>query len=162
MTSKTVESEFILGVYDADEHEQYPRDEEIDHVVNATDPIGGNQYGNSQAQGPTIGQQRGNGAYFTQEYRGGAPCDNDDDAAITAGNAGEDVIHRSTTVRFFCGGRLEINRINEDSTCHYILDVSVPDLCHHPLFKAPAAKKQVMKCLPVHNYEPDRDHDLYQ
>jgi len=149
-TSKSVDSEFILGMYDAEESEAYPREEEIYHVVNATESLGDGNYGGSSSQ-PAAGAHRGNGAFYKQEYTGGDVCDDTDvtDAAIKAGNAGEDLIHRSTTVRFFCGQQLAIAGINEDSTCHYILEVTVPDLCYHPLFKAPTAKKQVMKCLPV-------------
>jgi hypothetical protein len=39
--------------------------------------------------------------------------------------------------------------VKEDSTCYYIVKVSIPALCTHPLFQAPISKKQVVKCLPA-------------
>ena len=75
-------------------------------------------------------------------------CDHEDvtDSAIKAGAFGEGGIERSTTIRYSCGVKFEMI-VKEDSTCHYIADVTVPALCSHPLFRAPVSKKQVVKCL---------------
>jgi hypothetical protein len=71
------------------------------------------------------------------------------DAAIIAGSAGAGgIITRASSVRYYCGNSHSIT-VNEDSTCHYLVHVTVPELCKHPLFMAPLAKKQVVKCLPV-------------
>mmetsp|Transcript_29883 Transcript_29883/g.43509 ORF Transcript_29883/g.43509 Transcript_29883/m.43509 type:complete len:81 (-) Transcript_29883:265-507(-) len=69
----------------------------------------------------------------------------DEDVRVFVNNG----VERATTVRFSCGKNYEILNVNEDSTCHYIFDVSVPDLCGHPLFKEPVIKTQVVKCLPA-------------
>ena len=53
------------------------------------------------------------------------------------------------TIRYSCGKKYELVRVNEDTTCHYVFDVTVPALCGHPLFKAEMARTQVVKCLPV-------------
>jgi Glucosidase II beta subunit-like protein len=136
-TTTVVESEHILGKYDATTAETVPDKEEWMLVVNATS--GGKTWG------------EGNGAYYEVEYTGGDICDHSDvtDAAIVAGStsAGGGV-ERASTVRFFCGQAYDV-AVNEDSTCHYVVQVKVPALCKHPLFRAPVVKKQVMKCLPV-------------
>lgn len=92
-----------------------------------------------------------NGAFFVQEYAHGHICEDADvtDAAIKGGNVVDGAIERSTTMRFYCGETLKISSMNEDTTCHYIFDISVPELCFHPLFQAESVKKQVVKCLPV-------------
>ena len=91
-----------------------------------------------------------NGSFYSQEYTKGDVCDHEDvtDSAIKAGEFGEGGIERATTVRYSCNSELDIS-VKEDSTCHYIVEISVPTLCYHPLFKAPVSKKQVVKCLPV-------------
>ncbi len=75
-------------------------------------------------------------------------------------------VERSSTVRFMCGNRRElVDDVKEDSTCHYILDVTVPELCHHELFWAEVTKKQIVECLPVwkrvliNNINGDNDND---
>ncbi len=75
-------------------------------------------------------------------------------------------VERSSTVRFMCGNRRElVDDVKEDSTCHYISDVTVPELCHHELFWAEVTKKQVVECLPVwkrvliNNFNDDDDDD---
>eukprot|EP00594_Rhizosolenia_setigera_P019830 CAMPEP_0178977420 /NCGR_PEP_ID=MMETSP0789-20121207/24482_1 /TAXON_ID=3005 /ORGANISM="Rhizosolenia setigera, Strain CCMP 1694" /LENGTH=294 /DNA_ID=CAMNT_0020666823 /DNA_START=244 /DNA_END=1128 /DNA_ORIENTATION=- len=92
-----------------------------------------------------------NGAFFVQEYAHGHICEDTDvtEAAIKGGNVVDGAIERSTTMRFYCGETLKISSMNEDTTCHYIFDISVPELCFHPLFQAESVKKQVVKCLPV-------------
>jgi hypothetical protein len=132
-TASIVEAEHILGLYDAAAAETYP-DEDWRFVVNTTSS--------------KIGA--GNGAYFELEYTGGNVCDHSDvtGAAIIAGNAGVGGVERACSVRYYCGITFSIS-VNEDSTCHYIVKVFVPDLCRHPLFVAPVVRKQVFKCLPV-------------
>jgi hypothetical protein len=159
--SSSLESEHILGRYIAEDHESVSREDEWMRVVNATDPTsslgpswsGGKSKGSRQARTtrlPSINNLGGNGAYYHQEYTRGDLCDHEDvtDSAIKAGAFGEGGIERATTVRYSCGKYLEMT-VREDSTCHYIVDISVPSLCHHPLFKAPVSKKQVVKCLPL-------------
>lgn len=94
----------------------------------------------------TTGIKHDIGAYFVQEYTGGDLCDHSD---VTDSAGFEGGIERATTLRYFCGEKLEVLRVNEDSTCHYMIDIRLPNLCEHKLFKAPVAKKQVIKCLPV-------------
>jgi Glucosidase II beta subunit-like protein len=141
--SKVVESEHILGRYDAStEKLSVLDDEEWKLVVNVTssDSGAGNVFGD------------GNGAYYEIEYIGGDICDHSDvtDAAIVAGSAarGDGGVERTSSVRFYCGESYDIS-VYEDSTCHYIVQVKVPALCKHRLFRAPLAKKQVVKCIPA-------------
>ncbi|KAL7473876.1 hypothetical protein ACHAXS_014336 [Conticribra weissflogii] len=141
-----IESEHLLGLYSGsgNDVEDYPDDEEHLHVINATSSnidlsIGGrnpnsifenfNKQNNDQGPG-------GNGAVFVQEYFHGDVCDHES-------------VERSSTVRFSCGKTWDIVNIKEDQTCHYVLDVTVPELCKHPLFKAAVTKTQVVKCLPL-------------
>ena len=133
-TSRLVESEHILGYYQPEIAESFPSSEEYRFVVNATDSEKGG----------------GNGAYYELEYVGGDVCDHSDvtDAAIIAGSVGAGgKLERASTVRYYCGNDYELN-VNEDATCHYVVEVKIPDLCNHPLFKAPVTKKQVFKCVP--------------
>ena len=141
------DSEFILGKFDATVHESVTKEMDWQHVVNATD-LGIDSRQTKGRATPTA--HGGNGAYYFQEYTSGDVCNHQDvtDSAIKAGQVGEGGIERATTVRYSCGNQLDIT-VKEDSTCHYILDVSIPELCYHPLFKAPVSKKQVVKCLPA-------------
>jgi Glucosidase II beta subunit-like protein len=129
-----------LGVYQPDAVESYPNHDEWMHVVNAT--------------ADRRGRGGGSGTYFEMEYTSGDVCDHSDvtDAAIiaggTAGGAAGGVIARASTVRFFCGKTYQL-AVSEDSTCHYIVEVTIPALCNHTVFKEPIMKKQVVKCLPV-------------
>jgi Glucosidase II beta subunit-like protein len=136
--TKQLQSEYLLGKYDDDKLEGFDRDDEIKFVVNVTEfetlatTVPNNKKSN-----------RGNGAYFYQEYTDGQICDNNDpDVKDKAGT------HRSVTVRFFCGDTYALVSVEEDATCHYVMDVTLPDLCEHPLFKKPVEKKQVIKCFP--------------
>lgn len=129
---KIIDDEYNLGVY---KDIEFPAEEEHTYVVNATKGAKGG----------------GNGAYFKVEYSGGDMCDDDKDvkdAAIVAGTAGAIGVHRASSVRYYCGAEYFVS-VNEDSTCHYLVEVHVPELCHHPLFKSPISKKQVVKCLSV-------------
>jgi Glucosidase II beta subunit-like protein len=141
IVSKVVESEHILGRYDASaEKLSILDDEEWKLVVNASSSGSG--------AGNVFGD--GNGAYYEIEYTGGDICDHTDvtDAAIVAGSAarGGGGVERTSSVRFYCGESYDVS-VYEDSTCHYIVQVKVPALCKHRLFRAPLAKKQVIKCI---------------
>jgi len=119
--------------------------------VNATTSLSASlsEKKNNKRSGPSA-SAGGNGAYFYQEYTKGDVCDQVDvtDSAIKAGEFGEGGIERAITVRYSCNSELMVS-VKEDSTCHYVIDVTVPTLCHHPLFKAPVSKTQVVKCLPI-------------
>jgi len=142
LPSRIVESEHILGRYNvaAIASEEIGDDEEWKLVVNATE------------DGKVFGD--GNGAYYEIEYTGGDVCDHEDvtGSAIVAGSTGTNggIVERASTVRFYCGNEFGI-QVNEDHTCHYVVQLKVPGLCGHPLFRAPILKKQIMKCLPVEN-----------
>jgi hypothetical protein len=135
VASREVDAEHILGKYDKTIEDSLD-EEEWKLVVNVT-------------KGESDGWGEGSGAYYTVEYTGGDVCDHPDvtDSAIVAGSKGG-IVERSSTVQFFCGEYFDI-AVNEDHTCHYIVRVKVPDLCYHPLFRAPVSRKQFMKCLPV-------------
>jgi Glucosidase II beta subunit-like protein len=135
---RVIEAEHLLGVYQPGAVESYPNHDEWMHVVNAT-------------TADRRGRGGGTGTYFEVEYTNGDVCDHSDvtDAAIIAGGAAAGgVIARASTVRFFCGKTYQL-AVSEDSTCHYIVEVTIPALCNHPVFKEPIMKKQVVKCLPV-------------
>ena len=167
VSRQIVEEEHMLGLYKADVHESYPDVEEPDHVINATHGDGEDSLivGSSRktktkkkkadakkkVDGSSPPEAGGNGAVFVQEYTDGLVCEDSDvaESIIKGGNVVGGGIERSTTVRFSCGKNYELVRVNEDSTCHYIFDVTVPALCNHPLFKATLPKTQVVKCLPV-------------
>jgi hypothetical protein len=139
-----VETEHILGMYDT-EDDLITKESEWKHVVNETKTTTG-----SSSKGGKSPPGGGNGAYYKQEYVSGDVCDHEDvtDSAIKAGEFGEGGIQRATTVKYSCGNQLEMT-VKEDSTCHYIVDVTIPALCGHPFFKAPVSKRQVVKCLPI-------------
>lgn len=141
LMTRRVDTEHILGQYNPKLGEVYP-EEDWKLVHNVTDA-------------PTAAQSvsffgKGNGAYFEMEYPGGHVCDHTDvtDAAIIAGSAGAGGVERSSSVRYSCGHVPSIS-VREDATCHYVVHVQVPELCTHPLFMAPVAKRQVVKCLAV-------------
>jgi len=148
------EDEHKLGVYDPLTVESYPDSEEADYVINATSNLDHKSdvkpkqkvFPPSAAAGKSSSsaQAGGNGAVYVQEYYHGMVC-MDEDVRVFVNNG----VERATTVRFSCGKNYEILNVKEDSTCHYIFDVSVPDLCGHPLFKEPVIKTQVVKCLPA-------------
>ncbi len=152
-------TEFFLGRYEPEDHKDVTKENEWEHVVNATSSEGSkpsnassreNNKKNRKSQSGPSATAGGNGAYYYQEYTKGDVCDDVDvtDSAIKAGEFGEGGIERAVTVRYSCNTELSVS-VKEDSTCHYIVDVSVPTLCHHPLFKAPVSKMQVVKCLPL-------------
>lgn len=166
--SKKIESEHLLGMFkdSGNSFEDYPREDEHLHVINATSESSSaadtdivNRKGSSHARNRGIGdstpknkkQPGGNGAVYVQEYNHGDICDHEDVAGsvIRGGDVVHGSIERLSTVRFSCGKHPELVDIKEDSTCHYILDVNVPELCQHELFKAAKTKTQVVKCLPA-------------
>lgn len=155
-------TEHVLGRFVPEDHEGVTKENEWEHVVNATTPTSGSKF-RSPLKGSNDNNKKspksqngpstnagGNGAYYFQEYTKGDVCDHEDvtDSAIKAGEFGEGGIERAITVRYSCSNDFIIS-VKEDSTCHYIIDVTVPTLCHHPLFRAPVSKRQVLKCLPT-------------
>jgi len=149
-----VDTEHYLGRFVPVEHKTVTKENEWENVVNATTISGSGNLGlkplNKKKSLMITTRANGNGSYYYQEYTKGDVCDHEDvtDSAIKAGEFGEGGIERATTVRYSCNSKLDIS-VKEDSTCHYIVEISVPTLCYHPLFKAPVAKKQVVKCLPL-------------
>lgn len=138
---------YMLGFYNAD-LDSYPDEEEYKYVMNTTLTPSG-------ASSDTVKEGSKDGsltvaAYFTAEYTGGEVCDDSDvtDSAVKAGGVSSHVIERASSVRYSCGPSFDIY-VKEDHTCHYIVEVTVPALCEHPMFKAPVAKKRVVKCIPV-------------
>lgn len=157
VASKVVESEHVLGKYDPASEAHVQDGEEYKYVVNATSTTSSTSTTSTTnvAVGTSWGE--GNGAYYQVEYTGGDTCDTSDvtDSAIVAGTAGKTtMLRRAASVRYHCGSAFDV-QVSEDSTCHYIVDVKVPGLCRHPLFRAPISKRQIMKCLPVDNEEED-------
>lgn len=143
--SKTaIDTEHFLGRFDPDS--TVPKDKEWRNIVNATSST---HKGQSKSRSTTPLAHGGNGAHFYQEYTMGDVCDHEDvtDSAVKAGAIGEGLVERATTVRYGCGPYIGLS-VKEDSTCHYVADVTVPALCQHPFFRAPVSKKQVMKCIP--------------
>ena len=150
----TVEAKHILGKYDTGTSEDFPKEDEIKHIVfpegQLKDDAGSEvEARSSSTQGLGVGS-----AYYAQEYTHGDVCEGEDiiDSAIKGGAVVQGGIERSTTVRFFCGSKKELVRINEDHSCHYIIDVTVPELCVHKYFEIPHIKKHAVKCLPVDSY----------
>lgn len=154
-TTQRIESEHKLGEFNEAELDQYPDEEEHLHVINATvisgDLSGSGGGGGKGTRGSEEKGPGGNGAVFVQNYAHGDVCDQDDvaESVMKGGNIVEGSVQRSSTVRFSCGKSWDLVDVKEDSTCHYIIDVKVPELCQHPLFKAKVTKTQVVKCLPV-------------
>jgi len=140
LTTRQMEAQYFLGYYDKETSESFDRSEEIEYVVNVTESL----FDSPGTRKKSQTSQRGNGAYFYQEYTEGEICDGNDPDVKDKGG-----ISRATTVRFFCGLRYELSNVNEDSTCHYVIDVTIPDLCEHAVFRQPDDKKQVIKCLPI-------------
>jgi len=146
--ARFIETEHVLGEY-SEILDEFPDEEEANYVVNHAKGHEGSATADAIAR--TAGSRSRTGAYFVQEYTSGDVCDDSDvtESAIKSGNVGEGDVHRATTVRYFCGNGYQLLNVNEDSTCHYIVDVAVQDLCDHPLFKTPIPKKTVVKCLPA-------------
>ena len=139
-----IDAEHILGRFDKSRN--IWNDEDWKYVVNSTSTLKARS-GQSMSWVPTI--HGGNGAFLVHEYAWGDVCDSDDvtDSAIKAGAIGEGRIERSATVKLGCGSLIEMT-VNEDTTCHYVVHVTIPALCNHPLFRAPTSKQHLVKCLP--------------
>ena len=137
-----IEAEHSLGKYDAG-IDDYDNEEEVHHMSNSPTSI---YVADDEANWK-------NGPMFIQEYKNGDVCDHDDvtDSAIKGGSVGNGGIERSTLIRYSCGKWYDLVQVNEDSSCHYIIDVTVPELCEHPFFKIELASSKVVKCLPVDN-----------
>jgi len=154
--TQRIEADHLMGLYKGSGNsiDDYANEEERLHVVNpaggspAVDLGIGSGNKNERQQPAAAG---GNGAVYEQEYKHGDVCDHDDVAlsVIKGGNVLRGSVERSSTVRFMCGKRWELIDVKEDRTCHYLLDVMVPELCQHNLFRPPVTKTQVVKCLPV-------------
>jgi len=144
LSTTAIETQHILGRFNQSARRP-SKEEDWKHVVNMTSPNIG-AAGNPLSNAPT--NHGGNGAFFAQEYTGGDICDHQDvtDSAIKAGEVGEGRIERSTTVKYGCGNHIEMS-VKEDTTCHYVINVNIPALCHHPLFRPPTSRKQFVKCL---------------
>lgn len=143
-SSVVIDAEHILGRFDKSRNTW--NDEDWKYVVNSTSTLKARS-GQSMSWVPTI--HGGNGAFLVHEYAWGDVCDSDDvtDSAIKAGAIGEGRIERSATVKLGCGSLIEMT-VNEDTTCHYVVHVTIPALCNHPLFRAPTSKQHLVKCLP--------------
>ena len=147
------EDVYMLGFY-SPELDDFPDTEEWKYVVNTTSTSGGssgNDQSSSSSKMTSLNKRsKGVAAYFTAEYTGGDECNDPDvtDAAIKAGSVGGGHAERACSIHYSCGSGYNIY-VNEDSTCHYVVEITVPELCDHPFFKAPVAKKRVVKCLPV-------------
>jgi len=158
---KTTTAEYSLGKYSADlDHPENIN--ELDYLVNVTKDDESTIIGKTKDKSNTIIRtkqsataaaaaaakqkklERGNGAYFVQEYKDGTVCENDKTLIDQTGG-----IARATTIRYFCGPDKQLISVHEDSTCHYEIDITIPELCEHPLFRAPVMKQRVVKCLPV-------------
>lgn len=152
-----IETEHYLGRYKAEDHEGVTKESEWKHMVNVTNGTFGSSSSSSSSSATAASIRSknslglgGNGAYYVQEYTDGDACINEDVEDSAAYGT-----RRATTVRYYCGTSLQMT-VKEDSTCHYVVDITVPALCGHPLFKPPVSKKQVVKCLPLPlGYEGD-------
>ena len=144
-----IDTEHILGKYDVGSEDIIPWGEEWTVVQNATSTTT-----TTTTTNDVIG--RGSGTYYEVEYTDGDFCGHTDvtDSAVVAGTAGSGGLPRTSSVRYYCGPELDMV-VDEDSTCHYMVYVSVPDLCNHPLFRVPISKKQIMKCLPAEETAAD-------
>lgn len=149
-----IEASHLLGKYDAKTSEGFSKEEEIHHVVfpkgHPQDESINKAYTDSASSSKTTQSFAvTDSPYYVQEYTHGDVCEGEDviDSAIKGGEVGEGGIERSTTVRFFCGNSKELLKINEDHTCHYVVDITLPELCSHKYFAVPQIKKHVMKCV---------------
>ena len=138
MTSYKKEDEYILGRHPSTTNDSSSDidsdddDDEWKYIVNGTDTT------------------TKTSSYYYEEYIGGDLCDLDEIAAENGGVGGGagGKIARAATVKYKCGKTLQM-KVKEDSTCHYVVDVDVPELCHHPIFQQPVLKTPFLRCLPV-------------
>lgn len=137
---QVIDKQHTLGIYVHNPLDD--GEDEIRHIVKLDLP-------NPSSSSDTLRAKKG--LAFLQEYKFGDLCvgKDVDDTVIKGGVVGSETIERSASVRYFCGATFEILDVSEDHTCHYNVDVSVPDLCAHSLFKTQKKEGQVIKCLPV-------------
>jgi Glucosidase II beta subunit-like protein len=182
-TAKHNEAEHVLGKYQGSIWDAVAMENEWQHVVNVTsDEVHGTIASISSESSPFAQQKEGAASlsktmtYVEIEYSGGDVCDDETvtDSAVVGGGTShqhqapddsgdsegsstgagkrKNVVARSSSVRYFCGDQFALE-VNEDRTCHYVVSVTVPALCHHALFNVPVAKRQIIKCLPVEETE---------
>jgi Glucosidase II beta subunit-like protein len=129
------DTQYLLGYYNIS-MDPLSEPEEWKRIVNKTSDALLEGWHASVAHG-------GNGAYFELEYTNGEMC------VLESQSAGElATMERASTVRLSCASALTVS-VHEDNTCHYIVEVKIPYLCQHPLFKAALTRRRVMKCLRV-------------
>ena len=89
--------------------------------------------------------------YYVQEYVGGDVCEGEDvtDLSIKGGTIVNGGIDRAVSIRFLCGDKVDLFRVLEDSTCHYVFHITVPALCIQEHFEIPRVRTQAVKCLPI-------------
>ena len=158
-SSSKNESRFLLGKYDKTSSESFPVDKEQEHmylpyknkkIIDSESQIDGSIDAEITNKNDNFGAED---PYFSQEYIHGDTCEDIEvvDSAVKGGKYGDEKIERSSTVRFFCGSHKAIIRVHEDSTCHYIVDIAVPELCLQKFYEVPHLKTQVVKCLPFNH-----------
>jgi hypothetical protein len=127
-------TQYLLGYYNIS-MDPLSGPEEWRRIVNKTNAWLEGSHG-SVARG-------GNGAYFEAEYTNGEMCvlENPSDGDLAT-------MERASTVRLSCDSALKVS-VREDRTCHYIVEVKIPYLCQHPLFKPALTRKSLVKCLRV-------------
>lgn len=77
--------------------------------------------------------------YYSQRYFDGTECD------LTG-------VRRSTEVRYTCGNAQVASTIvdvKEPSSCTYLITVTTPLLCKHPVFKPKRETVLTIPCFPV-------------
>ncbi|CAB9517061.1 Protein OS-9 homolog [Seminavis robusta] len=132
-TNPADDTHFLLGYYNKD-RDPLSEPEEWRHIVNRTsDTLLEGLHG-------TV-RHGGNGAYFELEYTNGEVCLLEDPSENEF-----PAMERACTVRLSCDSTFAVS-VQEDSTCHYIVEVTIPSLCRHPLFKPATTRKRIVKCL---------------
>merc|ERR1719401_1251842 len=135
-----IDTQHLLGVYQKPSHKKDMDEDDDENLIR--------NYSTTTNKDLTYSHDIK--TYYELEYPNGEQCLHKEDAGSTTGDFPEG-LERSTTIRFSCGKRYEILSVNEDSTCHYKMEVSVPDLCLHPKFHVEKTKQKHydIKCLPV-------------
>jgi len=131
------DTQHLLGFYKAGDVDQLGKSYEWEHVVNVTDEFGQNRQGLERG---------GNGSYLEVEYPKGELCLLED--AKASDTSRETNMERSVSVRYSCALDFSVS-VQEDSTCHYVAEITLPPLCRHPLFRPLVQKQRSIKCLPI-------------
>jgi len=145
-----IDQEYKLGLYNEEKLDGFSIDKEIKYVVQQQDDnVSSNQFSVEKSRTSLDISDTGDmSPHYVQEYSDGDVCaDKDTTLSIQRGSFSGEKIERSTTVRFFCGNDRDIVRVNEDSSCHYVMDITVPELCSHKYFKVPLLTTQIVKCI---------------